>query len=1555
MADELKLRVSADFKDVESKLNEIINRVSAFLSESTKDFIKQTEINVQNVRDLVKLISSDISEAATKIREEFKDIVPFGKGNFSKLTGIEEVEKRLDAVVQKFGASREAFADVFKAIRNGNLRVWEFAKLLEEVEKRLKSVAHSTSLQIEEAARSISRVNVSSNFKLIEKELSEIVNRISAFLSDNTRNFIKQNEINLNNVREFLDRLSADVSKAKENLRGEFKDIVPFGSGNFRRLTNLEEIEKRLDVLVQKFGYTRKEFRDVFGELQNGNLRVWEFVKLLETVGDRLQAEVSHTLRYIEHLTEDFARFPVTFARGFEDVEGVLSRFLGRFHPLLTEETKQQLQQTTISLENFREIFDRIGADIRDFSERVVEEIERVRIEFEKLEKEAPGSLVEIDDRLRNLYEKLSEVAPKIMPSEDVDKFNKIWQSLQVGKLSIDEINKALARTETLFEKAGSGLQKAFSQNVGEAFYRGIIQTSASLEEFIQNLQKVGYNIEGLEGGFAGLSIAANTLQNRLAELGRFFTEVTTQIVRSAIAQEKSTEGIYKNIEALLKQREAIENGVIELNKLIASTLRNNASLEEAEKQTRNLIRQIGAYERAIVDFAKAHRVSTVEVNRSRLAALAFSQIVQDLPFGLFAVVNNVQQFAVAMNALSRQLGGTNKAVRSFIRELFSLRGFLVPFTVSILTSLILFWDRFRDSVENAALALRGVPKEFRELRKVVREFNVNISPDRLLQLYDVAIQKSKEFRSAVETDLAKRPRSPFFGGPGAVSPFAVPPQLQAETKEIERLTKDQAKFIREEITELLKTNEIFVSILKQQKIGVADLSEAIENATSATERWMDAIGSEALAKLIAVADVLKKIRDNATSIAEFEEIAIALGTSAKNLSDLIDGLSERFTSLKSAAESVAAETASLGDFLERLRESFSSTIDFVRGIAEEYTSAREQLNRYIILQERAAAGDRSAAKELETLRGRVNRYVVDLKTAERILFARIPVIQRLRREEMNLQLELQKMSEVESRRVGRIKETELAIKQLTRELIELQTRQQLGLQIDKQEIEMRRRQIDVLGEILERQKEITEVEFQSEIARQRAELARMTGSIEDVRRATEAYNRLQIRAAELAGFTREEVELLSKTLREDLLRTLSELYESQLARDPFLRLRRSLSDLINTAAFASVQLEGLSAIITQIQQIERELFDFEMINEGAADEDVRRKRIEQFARALGIPTEGRDTEELAGAIRQTYRQAIQRALEDFARDEELRRAFQISLQTQLLSVPRSPVDFRFFEEDRAMLQATELERAARSIRKMAEEIRAAFEGMAMPGEIETMLEELETLARAHEEAAERIRNSWRDTSGAIARIAGTISNVYQFMSEQILSPVTDIAESLRVLGEKEIEERKRQLVQLGYTESEAAAIAEREGNKKIAAYKKTMRAIIWIQGLGELAGITASIATAVPWPFNLALIALQTAATYARIRARLAQLDNIGGGASGALKIDTGRVIQTNPVFDQKVQSASRVIVETNSDPIVNEIRALRRDLKDGLRVDETTSERIIEMGLAKTSFYSK
>jgi len=134
-----------------------------------------------------------------------------------------------------------------------------------------------------------------------------------------------------------------------------------------------------------------------------------------------------------------------------------------------------------------------------------------------------------------------------------------------------------------------------------------------------------------------------------------------------------------------------------------------NAELEQTNQELARISASGKTFANSGVQSFNKFRVSAGAANSS---VLAFSRIIQDAPFGIIGVANNIQQLTEQLGALKTTSGGTGAALRSFFTSLVS------PANIAILavSAVTAAWSAY-------SLGLFGAKKETEEANDALEKY----------------------------------------------------------------------------------------------------------------------------------------------------------------------------------------------------------------------------------------------------------------------------------------------------------------------------------------------------------------------------------------------------------------------------------------------------------------------------------------------------------------------------------------------------------------------------------------------------------------------------------------------------------------------------------------------------------------------------------------------------------------------------------------------------------------------------------------------------------------
>lgn len=168
------------------------------------------------------------------------------------------------------------------------------------------------------------------------------------------------------------------------------------------------------------------------------------------------------------------------------------------------------------------------------------------------------------------------------------------------------------------------------------------VRIEADIKNFQQGMSQVENNLKRAEGIFQSSSRSAFQLENAIAQLSREFKE-------GAVSRNQYNAQLAHLNSELTKQRTNVSASAREidrLNKLMSA-------------------QQIQKVATANTQASKSFQGLATNVRGSNTVAMEFNRIIQDAPFGMMGIGNNIQQLSANFSNLSKNAGGTVPAIKA--------------------------------------------------------------------------------------------------------------------------------------------------------------------------------------------------------------------------------------------------------------------------------------------------------------------------------------------------------------------------------------------------------------------------------------------------------------------------------------------------------------------------------------------------------------------------------------------------------------------------------------------------------------------------------------------------------------------------------------------------------------------------------------------------------------------------------------------------------------------------------------------------------------------------
>lgn len=181
------------------------------------------------------------------------------------------------------------------------------------------------------------------------------------------------------------------------------------------------------------------------------------------------------------------------------------------------------------------------------------------------------------------------------------------------------------------------------------------------------------------------------------------FAKESDQLQNALLKTNRKTRDFQRELDRLQKETTQLENG---MENLTASTTDYARSTQRMGRSTRQMTGQVNT-------FGNTTRGNAVPAMQS------FSQIIQDAPYGINGVANNIQQLTAQFGYLSTQSGGAKNAFKAMLATLTGPAGILLA--VSAITTLV---QAFASGNIKMSDVLRTLAFESNDAAKALRELN---------------------------------------------------------------------------------------------------------------------------------------------------------------------------------------------------------------------------------------------------------------------------------------------------------------------------------------------------------------------------------------------------------------------------------------------------------------------------------------------------------------------------------------------------------------------------------------------------------------------------------------------------------------------------------------------------------------------------------------------------------------------------------------------------------------------------------------------------------------
>lgn len=342
--------------------------------------------------------------------------------------------------------------------------------------------------------------------------------------------------------------------------------------------------------------------------------------------------------------------------------------------------------------------------------------------------------------------------------------------------------------------------------------------------------------------------------------------------------------GLQAGIERTIKQMKGLEKA----NQIVADQFqKGQRSLDSMTNALSKNSKRIDAYRRSLVNSSASVNGFSKNLNANAVPAMQeFSRIVQDAPYGIHGVANNIQQLTAQFQYLSVKSGGATKALKAMLGALAGPAGILLA--VSALTA---FGPQIIDF-------FKGMIRGSEQAKETVEDLNTALKENLSLQ-EKIAGRVSKALSDALKVRLNAAKR---------------------EGKSLEEQWQIAKEFLEAEVANRQ-------SSLKE----IERLEErARQEALQAYEKWWKKKGDEQLkAERDSTREAFKAAQD--ASVKAREELNSALLLLDETYFDYVDQIRQRDQDNYEAGEK--AKTKALKEELKRRKEAYDANPIFQQNL----------------------------------------------------------------------------------------------------------------------------------------------------------------------------------------------------------------------------------------------------------------------------------------------------------------------------------------------------------------------------------------------------------------------------------------------------------------------------------------------------------------------------------------------------------------------------------------------------------------------------------------------
>jgi len=333
---------------------------------------------------------------------------------------------------------------------------------------------------------------------------------------------------------------------------------------------------------------------------------------------------------------------------------------------------------------------------------------------------------------------------------------------------------------------------------------------------------------------------------------------------------------------AMDRAQEQVRKLTTAQGELSKAALKGEITWAKYDEGIRQLTKDQDRYVKAIQNSAKATGGYGKAMSANAIPATQeFSRIIQDAPYGIQGVANNIQQLTSQFGYLAAKTGGAKNALKAMIGSLWGPAGILLAVSAitALLPALIKAFDKSKDATENLKYALADlstaygrqielIKDEITELERllsldVARAKSILASEDEISRLKQEGLDKRigilQEEEKAVQSQIANinKELAKTFPNIGEV-PAEYADTYDEAQKKVEQLVRRSEK-ITQELKQVSSDKQILI-YEDQQRANEAESKKHTDALKEAEKKRTKALEDELKKRLKANEDYYKAV-----------------------------------------------------------------------------------------------------------------------------------------------------------------------------------------------------------------------------------------------------------------------------------------------------------------------------------------------------------------------------------------------------------------------------------------------------------------------------------------------------------------------------------------------------------------------------------------------------------------------------------------------------------------------------------------------------------------------